>query len=154
MSPQEKQELIDRWRTATQPVVEEIRRMVGSSGLSHRVVETRAGFSRGYLSQLLSGRRDLKIRHVLAILGAIDRLPGELFGRVYPERRFPALSHFQETSSPLSEETGELLERLYGSGVESLNELRRRLARCERAVTELEDLGLVAKGRHGRGEES
>lgn len=147
---QAKKELIERWRTATQPVAAEIRRMLDDSGLSQRVVERRSGFSPGYLSQLLSGRRDLKLWHVLAILGALERPPGELFGRVYPERRFPALEQFRKTSRPLSEETDELLERLYGSGVESLNDLRRRLARCERAVAELEGLGLVGGERPGR----
>lgn len=135
---------VEHWRRQARPVLEEIRRLARVSGMSQRQVEERAGFSGGYLSQLLSERLDLKAWHVLAILDAIECEPGEFFSSVYPDRpRFPALRHFQETSQPLSQETNEVLGKLYGGGVESLQNLRRRLSRIEKAVVELESKGFL-----------
>ncbi len=142
-------EVIRRWKSETTPALEEIRRLVQASGLSQREVEERAGFSKGYLSQLLARNLDLKVWHVLAILDALKHSPGEFFGQVYPASRLPALERFQETSRPLSQEMDEVLGRLYQYGVESLNELRGRLTRCERAVTKLEDLGFLENPQFG-----
>lgn len=135
---------IEHWRAQARPVLEEIRRQVRAVGLSQRQVEERTGFSGGYLSQLLSERLDLKLWHVLAILDAIECEPDEFFSRVFPDRpRFPALRHFQKTSQPLSQETNVVLGKLYGGGVESLQILRRRLERIEKAIVELESKGLL-----------
>ncbi len=130
-----------------------MRRRLRAAGVSQREVEERAGFSKGYLSQLLAGKVDLKLWHVLAVLDAVGGDPRDFFSRAFPggRRRFPALERFRRTSRPLSAETDELLGKLYGSGVESLNELRDRVSRCERAVSELEDKGLVDVRRHGNG---
>lgn len=136
-------EMVRRWKSETGPALEEIRRLVQVSGLSQREVEERAGFSKGYLSQLLARNLDLKVWHVLAVLDALKHSPGGFFAQVYPARRFPALERFQESSRPLSQGMDEVLGRLYEYGVESLNELRGRLTRCERAVTKLEDLGFL-----------
>ncbi len=141
-------EVVRRWKSETGPALEEIRRLVQASGLSQREVEERAGFSKGYLSQLLARNLDLKVWHVLALLDALEHSPGEFFGRVYPATRFPALERFQESSRPLSREMDEVLGRLYRFGVESLDEFRGRLTRCERAVTQLEDRGFF-EGRSG-----
>ena len=138
-----RREAVERWTTETAPALEEIRRLVQASEISQRKVEQRAGFSRGYLSQLLARNLDLKMWHVLAILDALGHNPGEFFSRLYPGTRFPALERFQRTSKPLSEEMDETLGRLYKFGVESLNELRDRLSRCERAVSKLEAMGLL-----------
>ena len=91
--------------------------------------------------------------HVLAILDALEHSPGEFFSQVYPRTRFPALERFQQSSRPLSREMDEILGRLYEYGVESLNELRGRLTRCERAVDKLEDMGLFEDPRYGSGED-
>ena len=148
-----RRDVVERWTLETRPALEEIRRLVQAAGISQRKVEKRAGFSKGYLSQLLVRNLDLKMWHVLAILDALEHNPAEFFSQLYPGTRFPALERFQSTSKPLSEEMSELLGRLYKHGVASLTELRDRLARCERAVSKLEDMGLLDEPRVGRREE-
>lgn len=154
-TPRSKKRQVEHWKAAVRPTLAELHRLLRDSKLSQRTVEEGAGVSRGYLSQLLAGKRDLKLWHLLAVLEVLDRAPGEFFRSVFPERRYPALSYFQKTSRPLSPETDELLKRLYGSGVASLNDLRERLSRCEEALAELEELGLVGdNGPEGPREES
>ena len=138
-------EVVARWKLATVQTLEEIRRLVRRSGLSQRKVEERAGFSKGYLSQLLARNLDLKMWHVLAILDALELNPGLFFLRVYPATRFRALESFQRASKPLSQELDEVLVRLYSYGAESLDEFRQRLGRCEQ---KLEEMG--PDGRRGR----
>ncbi len=117
--------------------------MVKDSELSQRTVEDRAGFSRGYLSQLLARNIDLKLWHVLAILDVFDRNPGEFFSSVYPGAHHPALEQFRTRSQPLTPEMDDVLVQLYKFGVESLDDLRQRLTRCEQAVSQLEALGYL-----------
>lgn len=131
------------WKAEAAHALEEIRRMIKNSDLSQRMVEDRAGFSRGYLSQLLARNLDLKLCHVLAILDVFDRNPGEFFSAVYPSSRHPALEQFKNRSQPLSPEMDDVLARLYKFGVESLDDLRNRLARCEQAVSQLEAKGYL-----------
>lgn len=119
--------------------------MIQESELSQRRIEEQAGFSRGYLSRLLARNVDLKVWHVLAILEILGSNPGEFFQALYPARRQGALSAFAAASQPLSDEMDEVIERLYDLGVESLSALRGRLARCERAVAELESMGVLAR---------
>lgn len=143
----------DDFQAQTRKALEEMRRRVRAAGASQREVERRAGFSKGYLSQLLAGKVDLKVWHVLAILDAVGGDPRDYFLSAFAgaRRRFPALERFRKTSQPLSAETDEILDKLYGGGVESLNELRDRLSRCERAVSELEEKGLLDSWRNGNG---
>lgn len=143
-------EIATGWKLATGPALEEIRRLVRKSELSQRKVEERVGFSKGYLSQLLARNLDLKLWHVLAILDALGLDLGEFFHRVYPATRFPALERFQRTSKPLSPELEEALSKLYKYGVESLDELRSRVGRCEQAVAKLEEMGYFDGRRRSR----
>jgi len=131
------------WKAEATPALEEIRKMVKDSGLSQRQVEERAGFSKGYLSQLLARNLDLKLWHVLAILDVFGRSPAEFFSNVYPCSRNPALRQFRSRSQPLTDEMDEVLAHLYKFGVESLEDLRKRLARCEQAISQLETLGFL-----------
>jgi transcriptional regulator with XRE-family HTH domain len=142
-------ESVRRWKLVTARALEEIRSLIKRSRLSQRKVEKLAGFSSGYLSQLLSRNVDLKVWHVLAILDAIEHNPGDFFFRVYPATRFRALESFQRASRPLSREMDEKLRELYDGGVESLIDMQRRLGRCEQAVSELEAMGYL-DGRRGR----
>ena len=139
----------EHWKDESVRALIELRRRITQSDLSQRKIEDHAGFSRGYLSQLLARNLDLKLWHVLAILDALEIPPGEFFRRVYPRSPRHAIGDFQSRSRPLSEETDDLLGRLYGHGVESLNELRERLGRCEQAVEEI--AGRLAPERGSRG---
>lgn len=146
-------DVVARWKSATGPALEEIRRLVRSSRLSQRQVEARAGFSKGYLSQLFARNLDLKVWHVLAVLDVLEVNPGEFFFKVYPATRYRALESFRRSSQPLSPDMDEVLGRLYKHGVESLNEIRDRLNRCERAVSTLEEKGYLDRpGSGGRAE--
>lgn len=147
--------LAERWHEQTAGVLEEMRRQIRVSGASQREVEERAGFSKGYLTKVLGRTVDLKLWHVLAFLDAVGADPRDFFSRALPgqRRRFPALERFRTASRPLSEDTDELLGRLYGGGVESLNELRDRLSRCEKAISELEEKGLLDGRRRSNGRE-
>lgn len=135
------------WTVEVQPLLEEIRRLVRFSDLSQRQVEKRAGFSKGYLSQLLGQNLDLKVRHVLAILNALELEPGEFFARVFRKPASggipPSLAGFGEQSEPLTEEMDRWVGRIYRDKSETLDQLRRRLDRCEAAVSQLEERGLV-----------
>lgn len=126
-------------------VLAELRRLVRASELSQRKIEERAGFSKGYLSQLLAENLDLKVWHLLAILEVLEVSPADFFLQLYPSRRYPALEEFQRLSRPLSEKTDRVLEGLYAFGVESLRDLRGRLERCETAIGQLHDKGLLGR---------
>lgn len=133
------------WKQETEPALREIRRLLKEAGMSQRRLEERAGFSRGYVSQLLGRNLDLKMFHVLAMLDALGEDVGEFFSRTYPSagKRRRALDEFQLQSGPLSEEIDEILGRLYKYGVDSLRHLRERLARCEKRVAQIEESGIL-----------
>jgi len=130
-------------KTEAGRVLEEIRALIRESGISQRKIEQKAGFSKGYLSQLLANNLDLKYWHILAIVEAMGSTPDRFFRGLYPSRRHSALEQFRASSEPTSEELEAELSRLYGSGVESLRQLRRRLEGCEKALQELEDTGVL-----------
>lgn len=131
---------------------------------TQRELEQRAGFSKGYLSQILHGNIDLKLSHLLAVIDALDLHPAEFFADLFDERRFAAhrllsLGRRRSASGDArSTPLGLELARLYGLGLERLDELLRRLDRCEAAFRELEERGLlempppdpVSRGKHER----
>lgn len=129
------------WKAETRPVLDEIRRLIRYSDLSQREVEKSAGFSKGYLSQLLGQNLDLKIRHVLAILEVLEVPPSQFFQRVYgryPDDSRPAsLDVFQTGSAPLDQDLRRQLETLYRERTDVLEILERRLDRCESSVDQL-----------------
>ena len=142
----------DAWRKATVPILDTLRRWIREAGFSQRRVEEGAAFSKGYLAQLLGRNLDLKMWHVMAILNVLDRSVVDLFEEVYPRsRRYPALETFQRSSKPLREEMDQLLAQLYRHGGHSLEELYRRLEKCERTVERLEELGILTEARESRG---
>jgi hypothetical protein len=60
--------------------------LIRVSGHTKQTLERKLGWSGGYLSRLLSGVIDLKMRHVVLICEALDIEPGELFRMAYPRR--------------------------------------------------------------------
>lgn len=127
--------------------------MIKRSEFSQRQVEEMAGFSKGYLSQLLARNLDLKVWHILAILDVFKVGPSQFFERLYPAAgRAAALESFTERSEPLADDLDKALSTLYRVGVDSLGQLRERLERCEKAVAELESKGLLdAEKKGGKG---
>ena len=129
-----------------QRVLERIRLSIRQAGFSQRKVEELAGFSRGYLSQLLARNLDLKYWHLVAILDVLELSPAHFFGGLYPDAGpISALHGFRDTSEPLSSEIDHDLNRVYGEGSGAVHELRERLERCERAISELEAKGFLEK---------
>ncbi|RMH23482.1 MAG: XRE family transcriptional regulator [Acidobacteria bacterium] len=133
-------------------VLDEIRRLIKRSPFSQRQVEARAGFSRGYLSQLLAENLDLKLVHIIAILEVLEVSPGHFFRTLYPDPRESALARFKSRSQlAASAALNRDLDALYDAGLESLKQLRRRLERCEDAVERLERMGLLSRTGSGGG---
>ncbi len=120
-------------------------RAIRAAPFSQRQVERRAGFSRGYLSQLLAGNVDLKVRHILSVLDALGIAPGQFFASLYPRTGRAALSAFQNRHGQEAFTKADDLDAFHELGIESLAGLRQRLERCERVVAQLEGLGIVSQ---------
>ena len=58
-----------------------------AAGLTRKELDQKLGAGPGYVSQVLTGRMELKLRHVLAILRALEVEPGVFFQTLYPENR-------------------------------------------------------------------
>lgn len=114
----------------TARVLRRLADLVEDSDLRWREIETRAGFSRGYLSRLLSGRAELKVWHVSALLSALGlEKPPEFFAALYPRRHPAALP---VTAAGLRVNADVVC--IYSLGIEAIEQLRARLAVCERAL--------------------
>ena len=140
--------LKDQWKAETRPLLDEIRRLVRFSDISQRDVEKGAGFSKGYLSQLLGQNLDLKMWHILAILKVLDVDSGHYFQRVFgppPETSSKprSLEKFERLSQPISEDLDRQLGELYRDRADTLDSLRHRLGKCEDALSQLADQGLL-----------
>jgi len=113
--------------------------LIEDSDVPRREIETRSGFTRGYLAQLLCGNIDLKLSHLAQILAALGKTPARFFGGLYPvhppRRRGPR--------NPAQLVVTRDVANVYGYGVESVRELRLRLAHCEEALWELKASGVL-----------
>jgi len=58
-----------------------------AAGLTRKDLDQRLGAGPGYVSQVLTGRMELKFRHILAILRALEVEPSIFFQTLYPEDR-------------------------------------------------------------------
>ncbi|MEM6456183.1 MAG: helix-turn-helix transcriptional regulator [Acidobacteriota bacterium] len=125
--------------TETRRMIARLRRLVDRSPLTRRQVEVRAGFSRGYITQLFAERIDLKYQHVIAILSALDLSPARFFRQAYPplQSGYPALEAFRDEA-----EAARAIERAQKRSAASMRRLTERVARCEAAIAQLEARGL------------
>jgi len=131
-------------RSLTLRILECLRLEIYLSKVTRREIERRVGFSRGYLSQLLGGTVELKLWQLLAILHAVGMDPASFFSKVFPRRRSEeVISRLQPEGRGCGKPLSLELARLYGVGIESMADFRERLERCEDALDELADLGLV-----------
>jgi len=83
--------------------------LVQIAGLERQELDRLLGQGRGYASQVLTGRVELKYRHLLAILEGVDVEPGIFFRVLYPEPDEPR----QGAGGRVMER---LLDRLHQSG--------------------------------------
>jgi hypothetical protein len=58
-------------------------------GVTKKILDERLGKSPGYFAQVLSGRLELKYRHILAILRGLELEPRVFFRSLYPEAGEP-----------------------------------------------------------------
>lgn len=58
-----------------------------AAGLTRKDLDQKLGAGPGYISQVLTGRMELKFRHILAILRALEVEPSVFFQTLYPEDR-------------------------------------------------------------------
>jgi len=58
-----------------------------AAGLTRKDLDQRLNAGPGYVSQVLTGRMELKFRHILAILRALEVEPNVFFQTLYPENR-------------------------------------------------------------------
>lgn len=121
-------------RDETRRLLARLKAWIAFSGETQQRIERRAGLSRGYLSQLLSGHVDVKYRQLLAVLAAMGLDPADFFGEVFPR---PPSRGQRRAEPPL----GLDVRRLFGFGLAAVEDLRQRLARCEAAIEELRARG-------------
>lgn len=69
-----------------------LKRAIRSSGLSQKEVDRRIGVQPGYLSQVMIGRLDLKLKHLLRALEAIGVDAVGFFELAFPEGQDAELS--------------------------------------------------------------
>ncbi len=133
------------WRERTRPALAEIRRLLKEAKMTQGKLEKEADFSDGYVSQLLGLNLDLKLKHVLVILAVLEVSPEDFFAQAYPrpKKGHRALDKFQRTSGPLVAEVDDLLTDLYERDFDSLEDLRRRLGRCEDVIAQIEASGIL-----------
>lgn len=123
----------------TRRALRHLQDLIEDSDVPRRKIEAQCGFSRGYLAQLLCGHIDLKLSHLGRILDALGETPGRFFIGLYP--LLPACRRRPRSKARLVV-TRDVAD-VYGCGVDSLRELRLRLARCEEALWELKTSGLL-----------
>jgi transcriptional regulator with XRE-family HTH domain len=70
-----------------QRVLSLLKRAIRSSGSSQKEVDRKIGVQPGYLSQVMIGRLDLKLKHLLRALDAIEVEPAGFFGLAFPAER-------------------------------------------------------------------
>src|ERR1700709_734520 len=58
-----------------------------ASGLTRKDLDLKRGAGPGCVSQVLTGRMELKFRHILSVLRALDVEPSVFFQTLYPENR-------------------------------------------------------------------
>lgn len=117
-----------------------LRDLIEDSDLLQREIEDRAGFSRGYLSQLLNGHIDLKVRHLEPLFEALGLLPGHFFGALFP----PVRRRVRRAGPRPELKVSKDVIRIYGFGIAEARELRQRLERCEERLEELARSDAVA----------
>lgn len=120
-------------------MLDRLRLLVHYAPETPRDLEERAGFSRGYLSQILGGHLPLRVEHLLAMILALDLEPAEFFDGLFSDSRFRLRQPGQpprrrDATQALALE----LAKRYGVGLESLDDLLRRLEDYEAGQRRLE----------------
>jgi transcriptional regulator with XRE-family HTH domain len=70
-------------------ILDTIRLALRLLDVTNREVESRKGWSHGYLSRILSGNIELRMEHVLDIAGILGMAPAEFFDLAWPHKPQP-----------------------------------------------------------------
>jgi len=108
---------VDTPEVETRRLAEALREAIHKRKSSQRKVERALHQGKGYLSMLLNGKADLKLKQVIAVLGVIGVPPEEFFVEVY------------DKSDPVSSVRG-LMSRAHFQ--DDIQDLKNRIARLER----------------------
>lgn len=57
--------------------------------VTNREIENKMGWSHGYLSRIFAGNIELRVEHILEVLGILRLHPAEFFDLVYPQQPEP-----------------------------------------------------------------
>ena len=91
-------------------LTEALRRTIRQAGLSYAEVERRLGMGRDSLRQLLAGRVDLKVKHLLGVLAAVGIEPAAFFAEQFGP---PATPRYPlPSASPLHPDFAARLQRV------------------------------------------
>lgn len=134
-----------RARGETRRALAYLRDLIEDADLRQRQLEDRLGFSRGYVSQLLNGHIELKLRHLAVLLEALDLTPAQYFGALFPrQRRRVRRPGVPDARAGLK--LNDDVMGIYALGIDEARDLRRRLRRCEEALEKLARSGAVDTG--------
>lgn len=118
-----------------------LRTTIRLSGISHRQVERELGLSTGYLTRILAGQVELRVRHVLDVCRVIGLPPDRFFGALFPLQDGPeSMSRLERGLAQLHPPPGRPAppppaESSGGGRSKPISELLRRL---RQALEELE----------------
>ncbi len=76
-------------RPGVQRVLDTLKTVMRLLGVTNREVESRMGWSHGYLSRIFSGTIELRVEHVLRIVEIIGLDPAEFFDLAFAVRPEP-----------------------------------------------------------------
>lgn len=138
------------FRAETHRTLGRLRDLIEDADLRHRDIEERAGWSPGYVSQLLGGHVELRLSHLEPLLKALDIDPARFFREMFP-RQAPS-----RASTPGKRKVSRLkvnpdVVEIYDFGIESLRGLHLRMDECEKAITTVARQAVVKKRIKGLG---
>jgi len=87
--------------------------LIKAHGLTKKALDERLGKGPGYTSQVLTGRMELKLRHILEILRALELAPGLFFRALFLE------SENAQQAPPLMERFLQSLSSIGAFGVKA-----------------------------------
>jgi len=87
-SPSEQEQ--EQEREEVERAIKLIEGVMRVQGVTKKILDERLGKSPGYFAQVLSGRLELKYRHILAILRGLELEPRVFFRSLFPEPGEPA----------------------------------------------------------------
>lgn len=118
-----------------------LRTAIRLSGTSHRHVERELGLSTGYLTRILAGQVELRVRHVLEVCRVIGLPPDRFFAALFPHQAAPeAMSRLERGLAQLHPPAG-LPAPPSGEGSDSAETPPRRVPEILRLLRQaLDDL--------------